>query len=85
MSKLDYWVHYSSLDFAAVVYKTKAGALREDFFDRQFLYQYYGPFKTLKEARSFALEKVNSDLMEFKAMKESILNKPCDLTKRMSK
>lgn len=68
MAKKQYWVYYSSLDFAAEIQYTE-----EPMSESGLPVEYRGPFETLKSAREYGKELVNGDIGQYQVMKWELL------------
>jgi hypothetical protein len=67
-TQYQYWLHYSSLDFSTFILKAST-EFSETQISKMYQRDFYGPFKTIKEAREDGLSRVNGDIKEFKGMK----------------
>lgn len=72
--KFQYWLHYSTLDFSAFVIKVPI-EITESQLMYDFERDFYGPFKTVSEAKKHGLALIDNDIAAFKDIKAQIKEK----------
>ena len=73
MKTRQFWYRYSSLDFDAEILVRPIDWVPEDE-DRDFSGEYFGPFKTIANARAEVAAKIRSDISEYKKMLATVLS-----------